>query len=148
MIYVTLFDREIILSNTGHMELEQQYRYLGSFSIPLISILNNPPKIDAIFKINRPLALFNYQVETNSFFFLNQGQNAVEEQKLEVPNTYISMSISLDPVLELPMDSEFEYYPGYETSSLLIALTDWAKNIKKGKFEKRHVKCIGENING
>jgi hypothetical protein len=78
MIYVTLFDREIIISNSGHMEIEQQYRYLGSFSIPLISILNNPPKIDAIFKINRPLALFNYQVETNSFFFLNQGEKGEE----------------------------------------------------------------------
>lgn len=58
------------------------------------------------------------------------------------------MSISLDPVLELPQDSEFEYYPGKETTSLLIALTDWTKLIKKGKFEKRNIKCIGENING
>ena len=37
------------------------------------------------------------------------------------------MSISLDPVLELPIDSQFEYYPGKETSSLLIALTEWTK---------------------
>lgn len=130
--------------------IDQQFRYLGSFSIPLISILNNPPKIDAIFKINRPLALFNYQVETNSFFFLNQGAdgNKQEEMKVEVPNTYISMSISLDPVLELPADAQFEYYPGKETTSLLIALTDWTKQLKKGKNEKRYIKCIGENING
>jgi hypothetical protein len=72
MIYVTLFDREINVFNTGRIEIEQNYRYLGSFSIPLIALLNNPPKIDAIFKVNRPLALFNYQVETNTFFFLNQ----------------------------------------------------------------------------
>ena len=58
------------------------------------------------------------------------------------------MSISLDPVLELPSDSQLEYYPGKETSSLLIALTEWTKLIKKKKFEKRHIKCIGENING
>lgn len=70
MIYVTLFDREISVMNSGRIEIETNYRYLGSFSIPLIAILNNPPKIDAIFKVNRPLALFNYQVEPNTFFFL------------------------------------------------------------------------------
>jgi len=58
------------------------------------------------------------------------------------------MSISLDPVLELPLDSEFEYYPGMETTSLLIALTDWTKILKKGKHMSRNYKCIGENING
>lgn len=71
MLYITLFDREITSVANGRVQLEMNYRYLGSFSIPLIAILNNPPKIDAIFKINRPMALFNYQVETNSFFFLN-----------------------------------------------------------------------------
>jgi hypothetical protein len=73
MIYVTLFDAEIV--DTGVAALspmaQTNYRYLGSFSIPLISLLNNPPKIDAIFKVERPVALFNYQVETNTFFFLN-----------------------------------------------------------------------------
>lgn len=71
MIYITLFDKEVTVMNTGRVEVETNFRYLGSFSIPLISLLNNPPKIDAIFKVNRPLALFNYQVETNTFFFLN-----------------------------------------------------------------------------
>jgi hypothetical protein len=70
MIYVTLFDREITMMNSGRIEIDTNYRYLGSYSIPLIAVLNNPPKIDAIFKVNRPLALFNYQVEPNTFFFL------------------------------------------------------------------------------
>jgi hypothetical protein len=111
-------------------------------------VLNNPPKIDAFFKVNRPLTLFNYQVVTNSFFFFDIQKNAMKEAKTDLPNTYISMSISLDPVLELPLDSELDYYPGFETSSLLISLTDWVKSLKKGKLEKRNIKCIGENING
>lgn len=117
----------------------------------MISILNNPPKIDAIFKVNRPLALFNYDVETNSFFFLNSEDNDPKKEqglKAGIPNTYISMSISIEPVLEIPQDSPFEYYPGRETSSLLIALTEWQKSIKKKKFEKRNIKCYGENIEG
>ena len=71
MIYVTLFDREIVLMRGHRVEIETNFRYLGSFSIPLLAVLNNPPKIDAIFKVNRPMALFNYQVEPNTFFFLN-----------------------------------------------------------------------------
>jgi hypothetical protein len=160
MIYITLLDREITPSTSGPVRLYDSYRYLGSFSIPLISILNNPPKIDAIFKVNRPLALFNYDVEPNSFFFLNSEDDTLEEKQRKerereqgirsagIPNTYISMSISIDPVLEIPQDSPFEYYPGKETSSLLIALTEWQKGIKKKKFEKRNIKCYGENIEG
>jgi hypothetical protein len=66
--------------------------------------LNNPPKIDAIFKVERPVALFNYQIEPNTFFFLNQEEKREDGVLVEnpgIPNTYISMSISLDPVLEL-----------------------------------------------
>jgi hypothetical protein len=81
MIYVTLFDREVTVMNSGRIEIDTNYRYLGSFSIPLIAILNNPPKIDAIFKVNRPMALFNYQVEPNTFFFLNQ-KSVTDGEKL------------------------------------------------------------------
>ena len=65
-----------------------------------------------------------------------------------MPNTYISMSISLDPVLELPQDNEFEYYPGRESTQLLIAITEWCKSLKKGRMEKRNLKAVGENIQG
>jgi len=59
------------------------------------------------------------------------------------------MSVSLDPVLELPIDNLLEYYPGKESPSLLIALIEWAKDLKKNKkLERRHIKCLGENING
>jgi hypothetical protein len=101
--------------------------------------------------VERPLALFNYQVETNSFFFLNQQQPALMEDgvpKAEIPNTYLSMSISLDPILELPQENELEYYIGLEKQNLLAAASEWVKRIKKGKFEKRHIKVYGENVNG
>lgn len=151
MIYITLFDRELVMYNTGRVEIEQNYRYLGSFSIPLIALLNNPPKMDAIFKVNRPLALFNYHVETNTFFFLNNeelpGAKPLGERP-EVPNTYISMSIALDPVLELAQDNDLEYYIGLEKQNLLMAASDWVKSLKTGKFEKRHIKAYGENVSG
>lgn len=157
MIYITLFDVETIERgpNMQVIQTEKNFRYLGSFQIPLISLLNNPPKIDAIFKVDRPMALFNYQVETNTFFFLKQeghqqgiDQGQVLVEKKEVPNTYISMSVSLDPVLELPQDNELEYYIGLEKQNLLSAASEWVKNIKKGSFEKRNVKVYGENVSG
>jgi hypothetical protein len=50
--------------------MQIEYRYLGSFSIPLSSILHNPPKLEAMFKIERPLALFNYVILKNNIFLL------------------------------------------------------------------------------
>jgi len=51
-----------------------EYRFLGSFSIPLISILNNPPKMEAIFKVNRPLALFNYLIVKDNIFLMDERE--------------------------------------------------------------------------
>lgn len=58
------------------------------------------------------------------------------------------MSISLDPVLELPQENELEYYIGLEKQNLLYAASEWVKSIKRGKFDKRHIKAYGENVNG
>jgi hypothetical protein len=59
------------------------------------------------------------------------------------------MSISLDPVLELPQDNELEYYIGLEKQNLLAAASEWVKGIKRvAAFEKRNVKVYGENVNG
>jgi hypothetical protein len=88
-------------------------------------------------------------VEKNTFFFLNldEENNALVENST-TPNTYISMSISLDPVLELSQDNELEYYIGLEKQNLLAAASDWVRSIKKGSFEKRNIKVFGENVSG
>ena len=77
MIYVSLFDREIFYYkeddyNFGAIKMMIEYRYLGSFSIPLSSILTNPPKMEAMFRVNRPLALFNYMITRENIFLVNQ----------------------------------------------------------------------------
>jgi hypothetical protein len=58
------------------------------------------------------------------------------------------MSVSLDPVLEVSQDNELEYYIGLEKQALLASACDWVRTIKKGKFEKRHIKAYGENVSG
>ena len=61
-----------------------------------------------------------------------EAQQQMQRTNEEV-NTYISLSISLDPVLELPQEGELEYYPGAESSSLLMAANEWAKRFKLNK---------------
>ena len=64
-------------------------------------------------------------------------------------NTYITLSISLDPILEVLTDPQYEYFPGAESSTMLIASNEWVKNLKAKKhFENRHIQALGENING
>lgn len=54
--------------------MQVELRYLGSVSIPLLSILNNPPKLEAIFKVGRPLALFNYVILKNNVFLMDRDE--------------------------------------------------------------------------
>jgi hypothetical protein len=76
MLYVSLFDREITPYkedefSSAQIKMQIEYRYLGSFSIPLTSILHNPPKMEAMFKVNRPLALFNYVILKENIFLMD-----------------------------------------------------------------------------
>lgn len=66
------------------------------------SILNNPPKMEAMFKVNRPLALFNYTILKNNIFLMDAEEMKENMSRTnEEINTYISLSISLDPILEV-----------------------------------------------
>jgi hypothetical protein len=86
--------------------MQIEYRFLGSFTIPLSSILNNPPKMEAMFKLNRPLALFNYTILKNNIFLMDAEEMKDNMQRTnEEINTYISLSISLDPILEVPIEN-------------------------------------------
>jgi len=79
LLYISLFDREITpykeddFSST-QIKMQIEYRYLGSFSVPLTSILNNPPKMEAMFKVNRPLALFNYVILKDNIFLMDENE--------------------------------------------------------------------------
>ena len=78
MIYILLFDQEITPYKeddyNAAIKMQIEYRFLGSFTIPLASILNNPPKLEAMFKVNRPLALFNYIILKNNIFLMDNEE--------------------------------------------------------------------------
>jgi len=61
----------------------------------------------------------------------------------------VTLSLSLDPSIELPDENEEDYYPGAEPSSLLVSGADWVRTCKKKKTEHgANLKLFGENIDG
>ena len=105
--------------------------------------------MEGMFKVNRPLSLFNYVVLKDNILIMEESKMASQAPRShEELQTYVSLSISLDPILEVPQENELEYYPGFESQALLITATDWAKLTKTGKASKRYIKLFGENIDG
>ena len=59
-----------------------------------------------MFKVNRPLALFNYTILKNNIFLMDEKEIAENNLRTnEEINTYISLCISLDPILEVPTEN-------------------------------------------
>jgi coiled-coil and C2 domain-containing protein 2A len=97
--------------------------------------------------LNRPLSLFEYEIMKQNPFLYNQAEQ--EKKKNEDEPTYITVSVQLEPLLQLPGENEYDYYPGAEKPSLLIAGSTWVKELKNRKVcSTRVVKAFGENING
>lgn len=72
------------------------------------TILLNPGKCEFNFQVNRPLVLPAYNVVTEEVYFTKDQEELKEERLREneqVP-TYVGLSISLDPPIELPNENE------------------------------------------
>jgi hypothetical protein len=61
VLYVTMFDQEVREEQITKMRKMSytENKYLGSFQIPLTTILQNP-KLDGQIRLNRPLVIQNY----------------------------------------------------------------------------------------
>jgi len=106
-IMITLFDRqEYKSSQDGKKITQEENRFLGSITVPLSTVLCNTEKLDYNFKLNRPVALPAYRVLDDEIYFMKPEK--LEEEKLrenEQLSTYLNVSISLDPVIELPVQN-------------------------------------------
>ena len=106
--------------------------------MPLQTVLCNPDKIDFNFRLERPLALPAYRVLDDEIYFMDEKQ--LEEEKLrenEQISTYLNVSISLDPFIELPTENNESYYPGGEPSRLLIMANEWLVSLRHKMGPKR-----------
>ena len=67
----------------------------------------------------------------------------------EIP-TYLNLSISLDPPIEIPKDNKEIFYVGGENQIILGHCAEWTNNIRNQHkyFKKRLIKTFGENLKG
>ena len=59
-IYFSIFDRCRTSKNIAYSnktETVQENKFLGSFNVSLVSVLQNSPKMEGLIKVNRPLDL-------------------------------------------------------------------------------------------
>jgi len=149
MLYFSLFDEiKNIKNDVDQDTIRKERRFLGSFSLPLLTVFQNPPRLEAMVKLNRPQIIFGYYTSMHNLFQLAQEDVSKQGINPEIP-TFMSLSISLNPPIALPSQNEFEYYPGFEDIKLLINGTRWIKDLKSAEpFSKRVIKLFVENARG
>ena len=147
VLYFTLFDLVSNISrnrqSTNRYDVLIEKRYLGQFSIPLVTIINNPRQ-NAVYKVERPLFLFGY-------FNMKPVFSLDNDLPLEFAGpfapTYINLALTLDPILDLPAEDTIEYYSGYEKPEFLLNGSNWLKALKaNNKFAKRNIKVWAHSL--
>lgn len=63
-------------------------------------------------------------------------------------STYLNVSISLDPYIELPFENNESYYGGHESQDLLTMANSWLLNLRNKLGPKRGFVAFGENLHG
>jgi len=82
--------------------------------------------MESIFKVARPLSLNGYDILNKNLFLMNSEDLARQQiADSEELNTNLSLSIALDPVIELPAENEGECYGGAEIPAVLQAGKLW-----------------------
>ena len=151
LIIASLFDKQTYESvREGERVFLEEHRFLGSVTIPLQTLLANKGKTDFNFRLNRPICLPNYRVLEDEIYFMNSEQ--LERQRKmenEQPPTYLNLSITLEPNIELPSENAELFYPGFEEQKDLDAGTRWLhERLKTCKFKNANIKLFGENTKG
>ena len=150
ILYFNLYDQLLSSSSTVHVneyKVKLERRFLGSFELPILTILQNPSGIEASFRLNRPLCLQGYRIQRSDPFKAKDDTEVFNDP--EKP-TYLSLKINLDPVLELPLENEGEYYAGFEPPAFLFFGSNWLSAIKNKNsiLKDRKIQLWTENSSG
>ena len=150
VLYFTLYDRETrVVKETRVKSIHyDENRYLGSFSIPLTTILSGN-KFEGSVRVNRPLVLQNYRVFSDQAILMEAAdidRHAVRAEE-QIP-TYLYVSINLEPLMTIPRSNEKDVYDGAELQDFLDKGTKFSKRFLTSHKSPRYVKCFLENIEG
>ncbi|CAG9318052.1 unnamed protein product [Blepharisma stoltei] len=152
VLYFNLYDQLLnikqVIMDKGEVNLRLERRYLGSFALPLLTVFQNPSGIEASFRVDRPLCLFGYHTSKENPFIPFHHQGIEHPPPFLNPGlpTYIMLKVTLDPVLELPTESEADYYPGFENPKFLFHGFQWMIHQKnKQLLKNRNIVLWAEN---
>ena len=154
VLHFMLFDQILsvtkIIADKSEAHLRLERRYLGSFTLPMLTVFQNPQGVEANFRIERPLCLFGYHTSKENPFIPYEMQQSHEPPALDPDiDTNVTLRVQLDPVLELPTEAESDYYPGFENPKFLFDANQWITNRKVDKnLKNRNIKLYAENFEG
>lgn len=107
--------------------------------------------MDFNFTLNRPLVLPSYRILPDEALYMTMDQLKDENlRKNEQIPTYLNLSISLDPPIEIPKENKEIFYNGAENNCILNHCAEWTNNLRNHHkyFKKRLIKTFGENLKG
>jgi len=146
ILYISLFD---MISSTTSSEYNRRKKvslitdyFLGNFSIPLQTIMQNT-KRQAEYKINRPLVLFGYYINTSSLLGNDLQSQNVDELNYVNPriDTVLSIATHTEPQIEIPYESIMEYTGQREEIDIFYIGSSWLQKLKKNKvYGNRYVR--------
>jgi hypothetical protein len=171
VIYFTLYDEirseQQLNEKDAHTYIyKYEKKYLGSFKIPLTTVLQNSSSLEATCKVDIPLSVFGYYSDSSSSYDLinsaivektkkegteNLARIVDDVVKIVNPgiNAYISLYITLDPVVSLQKADDYEYVPGFEDSIFLINSVRWLKKLRDNQVVKdRNIRLFVSNFDG
>ena len=159
VLYITLFDFigtwEDDVLNTQKKVIDIEKRFLGNIKIPLLNLFVTP-KLDSMFKLNRPIYLIGYQSAKSGIFSTLLDDNSDNDKRAISSThvdpflpTYVMLSLSCDPQFDLAETDNTDYFPGAESTQLLLAGKSFLESIFDQQENKgRNIRLWGYNIEG
>jgi hypothetical protein len=147
-------------SNTYIYKYEK--KYLGNFFIPFSTIFQNATLLETMSRVKIPLSVTGYYSDTSSIYEMldkmeQAGKNnelidlKSEVLKIVNPNiaTYMSLYISVDPILGIFKDEENDFTRGFEDPKFLINSNALLKNMMSTPLlSNRYIRVFADNLNG
>lgn len=147
-------------SNTYIYKYEK--KYLGNFFIPFSTIFQNATLLETMSRVKIPLSVTGYYSDTSSIYeMLDKMEQAgkhnemidLKNEVLKIVNpniaTYMSLYISVDPVLGIFKDEENDFTRGFEDPKFLINSNALLKNMMSTPLlSNRYIRVFADNLNG
>ena len=104
--------------------------------MPLTTVLAGQ-KLEGLIRVDRPVVLQSHKVIADEFIPMDAEQYKKEQEprdEEQIP-TYLNVTMSLEPFIQIETQNEAETYPGSEKTPFLLAGSEWAKAVVE-KFRK------------